>query len=60
MTLNKFFLFLGLADILGPGANFSKTIFVMKPWAQAGCLVYNELYKNNILSYSFFLQTASF
>ena len=32
-------------NILGPDAYFSKPIFALKPWAQAGRFEYNEPYK---------------
>ena len=33
------------ANISGPDAYFSKPIFALKPWAQAGRFEYNEPYK---------------
>ena len=36
------------ANISGPGAYFSKPIFVLKPWAQAGCFEYHEPYIRKI------------
>ena len=36
-----------LANILGPVAYFSKPIFALKPWAQAGCFEYHKPYKLN-------------
>ena len=35
------------ANISGPAANFSKPIFALKPWTQAGHFEYHELYKRN-------------
>ena len=42
-----------LLNISGPGAYFSKPIFALKPWAQAGHFEYHEAYKQNkiLLSY---------
>ena len=36
-----------LDNISGPNAYFSKTIFALKPWAQASCFEYHEAYKRN-------------
>ena len=41
-----------LANISGPGAYFSKPIFALKPYAQAGWFKYREPYKQN----EFFLE----
>ena len=34
------------ANISGPGAYFSKPIFALKPWVQAGRFEYHEPYNN--------------
>ena len=42
-----------LANISGPVAYFSKPIFALKPWAQAGCFEYHEPYKRNKFFFSY-------
>ena len=40
-------------EMFGIWCKFSKLIFTLKPWAQAGCFKYNELHKQKNISFSY-------
>ena len=49
-----------LVNISGPSAYFSKPIFALKPWVQAGCFEYHEPYnRNSYYYYKLIIASAS-